>query len=176
MHTTHERAGVAVVGYGRGGADVLRRLLDCPVEVWDPYDLAMGRAEGREYRAVVVENFHPARPASALQACTARWALPGDPLTVVSVDDPAGRRLARRLGRRAFAYSEGKDCADLTAKNVNLRWGRLEFDALTRNDLARVRLPLGEEPDVYGPLSALSCALALGMPFGEAVRRLCLAE
>lgn len=166
-------APVAVVGFGSGGtADALRRLLDCPVDVWDPYDLAMGRAEKTKYRAVVVENFRPSRHGLALHECTARWALSGDPLTVVSLDDPAGQRLVRRLGKRAFAYSDGKDCADLTARNVNLRWGRLEFDALTHRDLARVRLPLEGEPDLYGPLAALACALGLGMPLEEAVRRL----
>ena len=161
------------MGFGpSGAADALRRMLDVPVDVWDPYDLAMGRADGTSYQAVVVENFHPRRDELGLSECGARWALPGDPLTVVSLDDPAGRRLAQRLGGRAFAYSDGKDHADLTARNVNLRWGRLEFDALTDRELARVRLPLGEEPDLYGPLAALACALGLGMPLEEAVRRL----
>ena len=121
---------------------------------------------------VVVENFRPRRENRGLSEGGARWALPGNLLTVVSLDDPEGRRLAERLGERAFAYSEGKDRADLSARNVNLRWGRLEFDALTHRDLARVRLPLGEEPDLYSPLVALACALGLGMPLEEAVRRL----
>ena len=176
MRIIHDPAPVAVVGFGSGGtAEVLRRLVDGPVESWDPYDLAMGRVQQTEYRAVVVENFHPVRHRLGLHECTARWAVPGDPLTVVSLDDPAGQRLARRLGARAFAYSDGKDCADLTARNVNLRWGRLEFDALTDRDLARVRLELTGEPNLYGPLAALACALGLGMPLAEAVRRLSLA-
>ena len=46
---------------------------------------------------VVVENFRPRPSALGLDECAAaRWALAGRPLTVVSLDDPAGRRLARR--------------------------------------------------------------------------------
>lgn len=165
---------VAVVGFGpSAAAPVLRRLLDGPVEELDPYDLAMGRVGGRPYRAVVVENFRPApRPGGLTECAAARWAMPEPPLTVVSLDDPAGRRLARQLGQRAFAYSDGRTGADLTAKNVNLRWGRLEFEALTGADIARVRLPEGGEPDLYGPLAALACALALGMPLRTAVKKL----
>lgn len=169
------RRPVAVVGFGpSAAAPVLRRLLGGPVDELDPYDLAMGRAGERPYQAVVVENFRPPQQEGGLTECgAARWALPElPPLTVVSLDDPAGRRLAGQLGKRAFAYSDGRTQADLTAKNVNLRWGRLEFEALTDRDIARVRLPGGENPDLYGPLAALACALGLGMPLSEAVRRL----
>lgn len=165
---------VAVVSCGpSAAAPALRRVLGGPVEQLDPYDLAMGRAGEGPYRAVVVENFRPRRPSQGLSECAAaRWALPGHPLTVVSLDDPAGRRLARTLGSRAFAYSDGRDQADLTAKNVNLRWGRLEFEALTDRDIARVRLPADDGAELYGPLAALACAVGLGIPLWEAVRRL----
>lgn len=174
MRTTLDVPPVAVVGFGpSAAAPVLTRLLDGPVEVLDPYDLAMGRREEKTYRAVVVENFKPRRNSLGLNECAAvRWALPDRPLTVVSLDDPAGRRLAEQLGGRAYAYSDGRTQADLTAKNVNLRWGRLEFEALTEGDIARVRLPEGEQPGLYGPLAALACALGLGMPLSEAVKRL----
>ncbi len=165
---------VAVVGFGASAAaPALRRMLNGPVEELDPYDLAMGRAGARDYQAVVGENFRPRRDILGLSECAAvRWALPDRPLTVVSLDDPAGRRLARQLGGRAFAYSDGRTQADLTAKNVNLRWGRLEFEALTDGDIARVRLPEGEKTGLYGPLAALACVLGLGMPLPEAVKRL----
>lgn len=165
---------MAVVGFGSSAAaPVLRQMLDSPVEELNPYDLAMGRIKERPYRAVVVENFRPHSGKLGLNECAAaRWALPERPLTVVSLDDPAGRRLAHQLGNRAFAYSDGRTQADLTAKNVNLRWGRLEFEALTDDDIARVRLPEGEEADLYGPLAALACVLGLGVPLPEAVKRL----
>lgn len=161
------------MGFGTStAAPVLRRMLGVPVEELDPYDLAMGRAGNCGYQAVLVENFRP-RAAQGLSECAAaRWMLTDAPLTVVSLDDPAGRRLARALGRRAFAYSDGRSEAGLTAKNVNLRWERLEFEALAGREIARVRLPLTEENDLYGPLAALACAVGLGMPLTEAIRRL----
>ncbi len=175
MRTTidekHENTAIAVVCSGKSAAaPILERLLDVPVDVLDPYDLAMGRVKDKGYQAVLVENFHP--EPEGLSACSAaRWALEGEPLTVVSLDDPEGQRLARELGKRVFAYSDGKNEANLTAKNVNLRWGQLEFEALTDRDIARVCLP-AEGADLYGPLAAMACALGLGMPLGEAVRRL----
>jgi hypothetical protein len=54
---------------------------------------------------------------------------------------------------------------------VNLRWGRLEFEALTDGGIARVRLRPGSD-SLYGPLAALACALGLGMSLTEAVARL----
>ena len=71
-----------------------------------------------------------------------------------------------------MAYSDGDCRADLTAKNVNLRWGRLEFEALTERKLERVRLTPEAGADLYGALAALACALGLGMPLNEAAARL----
>lgn len=172
MRTIHDRP-VAVVGFGPSASvPALRRVLDSPVEALDPYDLAMGRAGEKDYRAVVVENFRPRRSPMGLNECaTVRWTLPDCPLAVVSLDDPAGRRLALQLGARAFPYSDGKTDAALTAKNVNLRWGRLEFEALSDGDLVRVRLERAQ--GLYGPLAALACALALGMPLRDAAARIC---
>jgi hypothetical protein len=162
---------VAVVGFApSAAAPVLRCLLAEPVEELDPYDLVMGRGTESTYRAVVVENYRPQM--GGLNPCAAaRWAMPAAPLTVVSLDDPAGRSLVRQPDRLVFAYSDGRAQADLTAKNVNLRWGRLEFEALTDDGIARVCLNPGEY-GLYGPLAALACALGLGMPLKEAVARL----
>jgi hypothetical protein len=171
MRTTQTDRPVAVVGFApSAAAPVLRWLLAAPVEELDPYDLAMGRGGEEAYRAVVVENFYP--QTGGLSPCAAaRWAMPASPLTVVSLDDPAGRSLARQPDRPVFAYSDGRVQADLVAKNVNLRWGRLEFEALADGDIARVRLDPGED-SLYGVLAALACALGLGMPLTEAVARL----
>lgn len=176
MRTTHDKNSkttVAVVCSGKSAAaPVLERLLGTPVDVLDPRDLAAGRVKDKGYQAVLVENYRSAAESEDLSSrAVARWELQGEPLTVVSLDDPEGRRLARDLGKRVFAYSDGKNEANLTAKNVNLRWGQLEFEALTDKDIARVRLPAGGA-DLYGPLAAMACALGLGMPLNEAVRRL----
>jgi hypothetical protein len=171
MRTIQTDRPVAVVGFApSAAAPVLRSLLAGPVEELDPYDVAMGRTPPQTYRAVVVENYRPGT--GGLSPCAAaRWAMPAAPLTVVSLDEPEGRRLARQLTGRTFAYSDGRPQADLTAKNVNLRWGKLEFEALTDGGIARVCLDPGED-GLYGPLAALACALGLGMSLTEAVARL----
>lgn len=167
MRTTRD---VAVIAPQPGAVSgLLERLLGAPPVVLSPYDLAMGRIPERNWRAVVVEHFTPG--ASALHPCAAaRWLIPQKGLTVVSGDDPAGRRLAAHSRGETFLWSDGDPRADLTAKNINLRWGRLEFDALARGELIRVRLPA--ETDVYAALSALSCAVGLGMGLEAAVRRI----
>ena len=70
-----------------------------------------------------------------------------------------------------FAYSDGRPQADLTAKNVCLRHARVEFEALTHNDLLRVRAPQGQV-GLYESLAALATAVALGMPLSQAAQRL----
>lgn len=172
MRTIHDVPPLAVISAGpSAAAAVLRALVDRPVVELDPYDLAMERIEPRAYGAVVVENFVPEVWGGGLSQCTpSRWLLPRQPLTVVNGDDPAGRRLAAWGAQRVFAYSDGDPRADLTAKNMNLRWGRLEFDALAQSELERIRLP--KQTDMYGALAALGCALGLGMPLKEAARRL----
>ena len=161
-----DRAPVAVVG--RGGtltARLLRGLQPHPVVELTPCQAAV--ADGR-YRAVVVENFEPSVPDSLSACAAARWGLSRRAeVTVVGMDDPEGRRFAA-TGGRVYAYSDGKPQANLTAKNVRLRGDRLEFEALTRSDLLRVRVPVGREPRLYDHLAALAGALALGVPLAEA--------
>lgn len=161
---------MAVVG--RGGtltAKLLRGLQPHPVVELTPCQAAVA---GGRYRAVVVENFEPPVP-DALSACAAaRWGLSRRAeVTVVGMDDPEGRRFAA-AGGKVYGYSDGRPQADLTAKNVRLREGRLEFEALTDHELLRVRVSVGREPRLYDHLAALAGALALGVPLAEAAARL----
>lgn len=165
---------VAVVGTGDTvTARVLRRLIPHPVVELTPCQAAMEEEEGQRYRAVVVENFDlPAR--GTLSPCAAaRWALSRRAdVTVVGLDDGEGRRLAAQSGLTVYAYSDGRPQADLTAKNVRLRSGRLEFEALTDRELLRVRLPRLPEPRLYDYLAALAGAVAVGVPLETAAARL----
>lgn len=166
-------APVAVVG--RGGtltAGLLRRLLPGPVVELTPCQAAM--YEG-PCRAVVVENFDQPERRTLSGCAAARWALSRQSaVTVVGLDDPEGRRLAQAMGSRAYAYSDGRPQADLTAKNVRLLGKRLEFVVLAGGELTRVRVPSGEGegPRLYDHLAALAGALALGVPLTEAAARL----
>lgn len=162
---------VAVVG--RGGtltAGLLRRLLPGPVVELTPCQAAL--YEG-PCRAVVVENFDPPAERTLSGCAAARWALSRRAgVTVVGLDDPEGRRLAGAMGPRAYAYSDGRPQADLTAKDVRLRGRRLEFAVLAGGELTRVRVPAGKAPRLYDHLAALAGALALGMPLAEAAEKL----
>ncbi len=162
---------VAVVGGGgTQTAELLRRITGLPVEELTPYQAARSQ---REWRAVVVENYD--QPASrGLSACAAaRWQLARHTgVIVVGLDDAEGRRLAAAMPGMVFAYSDGRPQADLTAKNVRLRGGRLEFEALTDGELTRVRAPWRGEPRLYDHLAALAGALALDVPLEEAAAAL----
>ena len=162
---------MAVVG--RGGtltAGLLRRLLPGPVVELTPCQAAL--YEG-DCRAVVVENFDPAVRGTLSGCAAARWVLSRrSGVTVVGLDDPEGRRFAAAAGRLVYAYSDGRPQADLTAKNVRLRGERLEFEALAREELVRVRVPAGTRPRLYDHLAALAGALALGVPLTDAAARL----
>lgn len=164
---------VAVIGRGAGlTARLLRRLIPNPVVELTPCQAAMVEDE-RRYRAVVVENFDlPAK--GLLSPCgAARWTVsPRADVTVVGLDDGEGRRLAQQSGLPVFAYSDGRPQADLAAKNVRMRNGRLEFDALTQQELLRIRLPASDQPLLYDYLAALAGALAVEVPLKTAANLL----
>lgn len=166
---------VAVVGSGDHlTARVLRHLIELPVVELTPYRAAW-EDEGKNYRAVVVENFDR-KGTEALSPCgAARWALSRRAdVTVVGLDDGEGRRLARCSGLPVYSYSDGRPQADLTAKNVRLSGRRLEFEALTCRELIPIRIPLLDEPCLYDYLAALAAALAVGVPLKTAAERLTL--
>lgn len=165
---------VAVIGMGNTlTAGVLRRLISRPVVELTPCQAVMEQAGDHSYRAVVVENFDAMKQNGFSPCGAARWELSrGADVTVVSLDDAEGRRLAEQSGLPVYAYSDGRPQADLTAKNVRLHGDRLEFEALTDCDLLRVRVPLLHGPRLYDYLAALAGALALGVPLQEAAARL----
>ena len=83
---------------------------------------------------------------------------------VVNLDDEAGRYYLSQGACPMFTYSENKTQADLTAKNLRLLPQRVEFEALSRDALCRVILPIPGGFSVYNALGALACCLAMGMP------------
>ena len=61
---------------------------------------------------------------------------------VLNLDDEAGRWYRERVPCPVFTYSENKDAADLTAKNIRLFPGHVEFEAVSRQDIQRIHLPI----------------------------------
>ena len=91
---------------------------------------------------------------------------------VLNLDDEAGRRYLGEVNCPAVTYSENKDEADLTAKNIRLFPRRVEFEAVCRGAIARVKLPIPGGFTIYNALGVLSCGLALGLPLGAAAKAL----
>ena len=84
-------------------------------------------------------------------------------LAVLNLDDEAGRYFARRVTCPCITYSENKNEADLTAKNIRLFPERVEFEVVTLGDIRRVRLPIPGGFSIYNALGVLACAVGLGM-------------
>lgn len=85
-------------------------------------------------------------------------------VAVLNLDDEAGRYFHKSVPGAQFTYSENKDAADLTAKNIRLFPDRVEFEAVTLNAIHRVRLPIPGGFSIYNALSAIACTQVLGLP------------
>ena len=102
-----------------------------------------------EYRSAKKRLFHQCRRA------------------VLNLDDEAGRWYRERLACPVFTYSENKDQADLTAKGIRLYPGQVEFEAVAREQIQRVFLPIPGGFTIYNALCALSVGLCLGLRLSE---------
>ena len=91
---------------------------------------------------------------------------------VLNLDDEAGGYFAQRCPCPVFTYSENKDCAHLTAKNIRLFSSHVEFEAVARGQIARTYLPIPGGFTIYNALAALSCGLCLGMELRDCVQPL----
>ena len=86
---------------------------------------------------------------------------------VLNLDDEAGRYFVRTVAVPRLTYSERRDEADLTAKNLRLFPDRVEFEAVAEGAISRVRLPIPGGFTVYNALGVLTCGLALGLPLAD---------
>ena len=91
---------------------------------------------------------------------------------VLNLDDEAGRYYRDSAVCPVLTYSECHDEADLTAKTLRLFPDRVEFEAVTRDAIARVRLGIPGGFTVYNALTALGCARALDLPLARAAAAL----
>ena len=94
-------------------------------------------------------------------------------VAVLNLDDEAGRHYRDTAPCPCVTYSENKDEADLTAKNIRLFPRYVEFEAVARGAIARVHLPIPGGFSIYNALGVLSCAMALGIPLERSA--VCLA-
>ena len=87
---------------------------------------------------------------------------------VLNLDDEAGRWYREWIACPSLTYSENKDTADLTAKNIRLFPGHVEFEAVARGQITRVHLPIPGGFTIYNALAALACGLCLDIPLDKA--------
>ncbi len=84
-------------------------------------------------------------------------------LAVLDLDDPVSRYWREENLTPSITYSENKDQADLTAKNLTvLPDGDLRFEVLCGDSLCRVRLDQSV-CTLYEALNVMACALAAGV-------------
>ena len=89
---------------------------------------------------------------------------------VLNLDDEAGRWYESRVPCPVFTYSENAPRADLSARDLRLFPGHVDFVAVTQGRLERIHLPIPGGFSVYNALAALSAGLCLGLPMGEMAR------
>ena len=82
---------------------------------------------------------------------------------VLNLDDEAGRWYQQRVTIPVFSYSENKDAASLTAKNIRLFPGHVEFEAVSQGEIQRIHLPIPGGFTIYNALATISCGLCLGL-------------
>lgn len=91
---------------------------------------------------------------------------------VVNLDDEAGRHYLQQAPCPMFTYSEKRDEADLTAKNLRFYPDKVEFEALTDTELCRVTVGIPGGFSVYNALAALAACRALGLEMEACCRAL----
>ena len=93
-------------------------------------------------------------------------------LAILNLDDEAGRWYAEHVPCPIFTYSERKDLADLVAKNLRLYPSHVEFEAVAKNTIGRVFLPIPGGFSIYNALGVIACALNLGIGMEQIVTAL----
>ncbi|NCB63279.1 MAG: UDP-N-acetylmuramoyl-L-alanyl-D-glutamate--2,6-diaminopimelate ligase [Clostridia bacterium] len=84
-------------------------------------------------------------------------------LAILNLDDEAGRYYAETVECPKYTYSENKDEANLTAKNIRLFPSHVEFEAVAKGTIGRIFLPIPGGFTIYNALGVIACALSLGM-------------
>ncbi len=82
---------------------------------------------------------------------------------IVNLDDPYGKRLAENKKLNTITFSADRDEADVVAKNIRQKGTRVEFEAVTMSEIARVEWCTPGRFSVYNALAAVCCGLIEGL-------------
>lgn len=83
--------------------------------------------------------------------------------SVVNLDDNAAAYFLEKSAGRKLTYSASKNEASVVSKNIKLRSGGVEFEAVMEGAIGRVSLAIPGMFSVYNALAAVTCAHALGI-------------
>lgn len=89
---------------------------------------------------------------------------------VINLDDEAGRRYREEISCPAFTYSENDPGADISARDLRLFPGHVDFVALKQGELERIHLPIPGGFSVYNALAVLAAGSCLGLEMGGMAR------
>ena len=91
-------------------------------------------------------------------------------MAVLNLDDEAGRRYREEISCPMFTYSENDPGADISARDLRLFPGHVDFVALRQGALERIHLPIPGGFSVYNALAVLAAGSCLGLELGEMAR------
>ena len=91
-------------------------------------------------------------------------------MAVINLDDEAGRRYREEISCPVFTYSENDPGADISARDLRLFPGHVDFVALKEGALERIHLPIPGGFSVYNALAVLAAGSCLGLEMGEMAR------
>lgn len=164
------RTGLAALtrGFSGGVEDILSRLegSDCRYAVVALPEGEWGVLRRGAETAVILNRGMGEAPEGLTKGCRN---------AVINLDDPDGAvPLPRDV--RVWTISERRNDADVTAKNLRILPFRTEFEAVTKNGICRLSVPLPEGRGLYPGLAAAAAALTFGVSVEECARRLRRAE
>lgn len=149
---------------------LLRRMADerCTHVILQLDEQGLKHREYAGLRMSVTALTGPVRERELLEGLLA-----GSDTVVLNLDEKAWEDYGSIIPEHTFTYSENKTCADLTAKNLRLYPGHMEFEAVTVGHIQRIHLPVPGGFSLYHGLCALSCGLCLGLNWERMARVLC---
>ena len=124
-----------------------------------PEALNSAMMDGLELQCVVFTGGVGRMREKELHRSLIRW---GD-RCICNIDDPVLRQAVKTCGSVRMTYAERRGEADLNARNLRLCADRIEFEALTDQDICRMRLPIPGGFGLYNALAALACGLSAGL-------------
>lgn len=89
---------------------------------------------------------------------------------VLNLDETAWEDYGSIIPEHTFTYSENKNHADLTARNLRLYPGHTEFEAVGVGRIQRIHLPVPGGFTLYHGLCVLSCGVCLGLKWERMAR------